>query len=60
VLRALPGVDDAFVLGVDGPDGPRSLLRAVVAARAGGVDYPRVVAWCRERLAEHKVPRGVV
>lgn len=60
VLRALPGVDDAFVIGVEGPDGPRSLLRAVVACHAGGIDYQRVVLWCRERLAEHKVPRGVV
>jgi len=60
VLRALPGVAEACVLGVDGPDGPRSVLRAVVAAPAGGVDYERVVTGCRERLAEHKVPRSVV
>lgn len=60
VLAGLPGVAEACVFGVDGPDGPKSVLRAVVAAPAGGVDYERVVAGCRERLAEHKVPRSVV
>ena len=59
VLRQLPGVDEACVVGAAGPDGPRTVLRAVVAAAAGGVDYERVVAFCRERLAENKVPRSV-
>jgi long-chain acyl-CoA synthetase len=60
VLRALDGVEDAAVVGVDGAEGPRSALRAVVAVPGGGVDYARVVAHCRERLAAHKVPRSVV
>ncbi len=60
VLREMPGVEDACVLGVDGADGPRSVLRAVVAAPAGGVDAARVASFCRARLAEHKVPRAVV
>jgi len=60
VLRALPGVTDACVLGVDGPEGPRSLLRAVVAAPGGAVGYRRVLDFCRLRLAEHKLPKSVV
>ncbi|HLF57296.1 MAG TPA: fatty acid--CoA ligase family protein, partial [Thermoanaerobaculia bacterium] len=60
VLREIPGVDDASVFGVDGPDGPRTLLRAVVAAPGGVVDAARLLAFCRDRLAEHKVPRSVV
>lgn len=59
-LRELPGVTDVAVLGVDGPEGPRTLLRAVVAAPGGGVDRERVIDFCRQRLAAHKVPRSVV
>ncbi|MGH7336502.1 MAG: AMP-binding enzyme, partial [Myxococcota bacterium] len=58
-LLEIPGVEEAVVYGDDGPDGPRSLLRAVVAAPGGGVDAERVLAGCRLRLAEHKVPRRV-
>jgi long-chain acyl-CoA synthetase len=59
-LRELEGVVDAVVYGVDGPDGPRTALRAVVAAPSGGVDRTRVLAHCRVRLAAHKVPRSIV
>jgi long-chain acyl-CoA synthetase len=63
-LREIPGVVEASVLGVDGPDGPRSVLRAVVAApgsgEGSGPDYETILAHCRRRLAEHKVPRSVV
>jgi acyl-CoA synthetase (AMP-forming)/AMP-acid ligase II len=52
-------VEEAVVYGDDGPEGPRSILRAVVAAPGGGVDAARVLADCRRRLAAHKVPRGV-
>ena len=58
-LRELPGVDDAAVFGADGPDGPRSILRAVVASSAGAVDYAQVIAHCRARLADYKVPRSL-
>jgi long-chain acyl-CoA synthetase len=60
VLGSLAGVDEVCVLGIDGPDGPRSVLRAVVAAPGGGLGYGEVVAWCRARLTEHKVPRSVL
>jgi long-chain acyl-CoA synthetase len=60
VLRTLPGVEEAMVFGVDGPEGRRSVLRAVVAAPAGQVDYARVTAFCRSRLAEHKIPRSLL
>lgn len=60
VLKTMPGVEDACVLGVAGPDGPRSVLRAVVAAPTGALAYDQVVAYCRAHLAEHKVPRSVI
>lgn len=59
-LREIPGVVDAAVFGADGPDGPRSVLRAIVAAPTGDLDYARVLSHCRARLAEYKVPRSVV
>lgn len=59
-LCALDGVADAAVFGIDGPDGPRTVLRAVVAAPEGGIDRIRVLTHCRTRLAEHKIPRSIV
>lgn len=59
-LRELDGVVDVCVLGVDGPEGPRSLLRAVVAVSGARIGYRDVLDHCRARLAEHKVPRSVV
>ncbi|MGE4189814.1 MAG: class I adenylate-forming enzyme family protein [Thermoanaerobaculia bacterium] len=60
VLRELAGVDEVCVLGVDGPEGPRTLLRAVIATRDDSLTYERVLEHCRGRLAEVKVPRNVV
>ncbi len=60
VLRAIPGVEEAVVFGTDGPEGPRTVLRAAIAAPAGGLDVARVLAGCRQRLAEYKVPRGLL
>ncbi len=60
LLRSLPGVDDVCVLGVDGPEGPRSVLRAVFGAGAAAVTFEGVVEHCRGKLAEHKIPRSVV
>jgi len=64
VLRELPGVDEVCVLGVDGPDGLRTVLRAVIGTGGAGasaaVTFESVVEHCRDRLAEHKIPRSVV
>ena len=60
VLRELAGVEEVCVLGVAGPEGPRTLLRAVIAARDGALSYERVIEHCRERLAEIKVPKNLV
>lgn len=60
VLIALAGVDEAVVLGVPAPEGGGEVVRAVVACRPGGPGAEAVLAWCRSRLAPHKVPRGVV
>lgn len=60
LLRELAGVEDVCVLGVDGPEGPRTVLRAVIASGAAAVSFESVVEHCRGKLAEHKIPRSVV
>jgi acyl-CoA synthetase (AMP-forming)/AMP-acid ligase II len=59
VIAALPGVDEAVVLAVPAPDGGE-IVRAVVASSSGDLTYARVAAWCRDRLAQHKVPRSII
>ncbi len=60
LLRDLPGVDEVCVLGVDGPEGPRTVLRAVLSAASAAVTFESVVEHCRGKVAEHKIPRSVV
>ena len=59
VIAALPGVDEAVVFAVAAPDGAE-IVRAVVASTSGDLNYARVAAWCRDRLAPHKVPRSII
>jgi acyl-coenzyme A synthetase/AMP-(fatty) acid ligase len=60
VLSELEGVEEAVVVGVPAADGSGETVRAVVAGRAETIRYDTVVAWCRQRLATHKVPRSVI
>jgi long-chain acyl-CoA synthetase len=60
VLRAMPGVRDAFVLGVPAGDSGRTIVRAFVACDLASLSYTDVASWCRGRLAGHKVPRSIV
>ena len=59
VLRAMAGVRDAVVLGVRTPTG-REIVRAVIARDPGRLSYEEVAAWCRPRLAPHKIPRSIL
>jgi len=60
VLARLDGVAESAVVGV--PDGRLGEVgRAYLITRPGCVlDEPRVLAFCRDRLAGYKVPRQVV
>ena len=58
--RDLAGVDDVCVLGVDGPEGPRTVLRAVLGSASASLTFESVVEHCRGKVAEYKIPRSVV
>ncbi|HEY6320001.1 MAG TPA: fatty acid--CoA ligase family protein [Thermoanaerobaculia bacterium] len=60
VLAELGGVEEAVVLGVPLPDRGGEVLRAVIACRPGRLTREDVLAWCRERLAAHKIPRSLI
>lgn len=48
------------MLGVPGPGENQPIVRAVVACPERSVASESLLAHCRSRLSEHKVPRSVV
>ena len=60
VLSMLEGVTEVVVVGVSSPDGSDEIVRAVMACPSIRPEYREIAAWCRGRLADHKVPRSVV
>jgi long-chain acyl-CoA synthetase len=60
VLRAMPGVREAFVVGVPAEGDERTIVRAFVACDPDALSYAAIASWCREHLAAHKVPRSIV
>jgi long-chain acyl-CoA synthetase len=60
VLREMPGVREVVVVGVAAEQGEREIVRAVIACDPARVTYEEVAAWCRVRLAAHKVPRSIL
>jgi long-chain acyl-CoA synthetase len=59
VLGELAAVEEVVVSSSAG-EGREAVVRAVIACRPGTLSPEEVVAWCRQRLAEHKVPRSVL
>jgi acyl-CoA synthetase (AMP-forming)/AMP-acid ligase II len=59
VLGELAAVEEVVVTASAG-DCREPVVRAVIACRPGTLSPEQVVAWCRQRLAEHKVPRSVL
>lgn len=60
VLSGLAGVREVLALGASDTGRAEQTLRVVVECEPGRLSPSQVLAWCRERLAEHKVPRSVV
>jgi len=60
VVRGVPGVTDAAVVGLPGPDGSEQVVAVVTTEPGAEVDVEVVRARCRSHLAAYKVPRRVV
>ncbi|HEX2252353.1 MAG TPA: fatty acid--CoA ligase family protein, partial [Thermoanaerobaculia bacterium] len=60
VLSDLGAVDEVHVLPAPGGDQREQIVRAVIACRPGTLHAEDVLSWCREHLADHKVPRSVI
>jgi long-chain acyl-CoA synthetase len=60
VLHAHPDVLDAAVVGIPHDVLGEDVAAAVVGRRGARLDEHAIIAWCRERLADNKVPRVVV
>jgi long-chain acyl-CoA synthetase len=60
VLAGLNGVTDVVVFGTASPNGKDEIVRAVVACPSERPDVRALTAWCRHRLAGHKIPRSIV
>jgi long-chain acyl-CoA synthetase len=59
VLGEHAAVEEVVVTAAAG-DSREAVVRAVIACRPGSLSPEEVVSWCRQRLAEHKVPRSVL
>jgi long-chain acyl-CoA synthetase len=59
VLREVPGVADAAVVGLPSPDGGEAVMAAVMPEPGTDLDEESVRAACRDQLTAYKVPRRV-
>lgn len=59
VLRQVPGVKDAAVVGLPAPDGGEDVMAAVVLEPDAPFDEEAIRAACRDQLTPYKVPRRV-
>jgi long-chain acyl-CoA synthetase len=60
VLREVPGVTDAAVVGVPRADGSEEVVAAVTVEAGSGFDPEAARQYCRNHLAGYKVPRRVL
>jgi acyl-CoA synthetase (AMP-forming)/AMP-acid ligase II len=59
VLRAMPGIDDARVIGVADPARGQHIVACIVSSDAQ-MSAPAIRQYCSARLSAYKVPRTIV
>jgi long-chain acyl-CoA synthetase len=59
VLRSMPEIDDARVVGAPDPSRGQQIVACIVA-RSGDPGVLRVRQFCAGRLAPHKIPRTII
>ncbi len=60
VLKAMPGIVDASVVGAEDPRRGEQIVACVVVEHQGSLSALAVRRHCAARLAPHKVPRAIV
>lgn len=60
VLGRLSGVQEVVVLGVTPPGRSETVVRSFLVGKPGEVTRASAQAWCRQHLAQYKVPRSIV
>ena len=60
VLKAMPGIVDASVVGAEDPRRGEQIVACVVAKQRGSLSALAVRRHCAAHLAPHKVPRAIV
>ncbi|MGH9310573.1 MAG: class I adenylate-forming enzyme family protein [Vicinamibacterales bacterium] len=60
VLRSMPGISDARVLGIDDPARGQQIVACIVVSPGAEMSTLRLRQFCARRLAPHKIPRVVV
>ena len=59
-LLGHPSVTECAVVGMPDPEWGQRVVAAVVQAEDPPVDQDSLKAWCRDRLAPHKVPKEFI
>lgn len=59
-LRTMPGVAQVAIIGVDDTRLGQVGKAFIVRSAGSGIDEAAVIAWCRNEMANYKVPRSVV
>jgi HIP---CoA ligase len=60
IIRTMPGVGAVAVIGVDDARLGQTGKAFIVRAPGASLDEEQVIAWCRNEMANYKVPRSVV
>ncbi|HSC34356.1 MAG TPA: acyl-CoA synthetase [Thermodesulfobacteriota bacterium] len=60
VLRAHPDIEECAVVGLEDKEWGERVCAALVLSRGGEVNLQSLREWCRERLAQYKIPSRII